>query len=128
MPSQSATCTTLASALLQAEASKALRAEHAVDGRRPGLLGARASKADRVPPSRRGAGLLDTRQYREAPPNPGRGGRSTDTADPSAANGMIGHQQETWLLERLDPSGARWNVLGNQIGCSTTEPARMPTS
>jgi alkaline phosphatase D len=29
---------------------------------------------------------------------------------------MIGHDQETWLLDRLVGSGARWNVIGNQIG------------
>ena len=60
--------------------------------------------------------MLDTRQYRGGAPDPERGSRTTDTADPDAANDMIGHDQETWLLDRLVGSGARWNVIGNQIG------------
>ena len=29
---------------------------------------------------------------------------------------MIGQEQEAWLFENLASSGARWNVIGNQIG------------
>jgi alkaline phosphatase D len=29
---------------------------------------------------------------------------------------MLGHEQEDWLYDTLDSSGARWNVIGNQIG------------
>jgi alkaline phosphatase D len=60
--------------------------------------------------------MLDTRQYREPSPDPGRGGRKADTADPEVTNDMIGHEQETWLFGCLGDSSARWNVIGNQIG------------
>ena len=29
---------------------------------------------------------------------------------------MLGHEQEYLLYDTLDSSGARWNVVGNQIG------------
>jgi alkaline phosphatase D len=47
--------------------------------------------------------MLDTRQYRgEAPDPETEGTTETDTADPSVTSDMIGHEQETWLLDRLN--------------------------
>ncbi|HVE99801.1 MAG TPA: alkaline phosphatase D family protein [Rubrobacteraceae bacterium] len=61
--------------------------------------------------------MLDTRQYRGEPPDPeSDNGGDVDTADPEIASDMVGKEQETWLLDRLASSGARWNVIGNQIG------------
>jgi alkaline phosphatase D len=61
--------------------------------------------------------MLDTRQYRGEAPDPESDiGGDVDTADPKIANDMVGHEQETWLLDHLESSGARWNVIGNQIG------------
>ena len=61
--------------------------------------------------------MLDTRQYRGEPPDPeAEGTTKADSAAPNVASDMIGHDQETWLLDRLYNSGARWNVIGNQIG------------
>lgn len=57
--------------------------------------------------------VLDTRQYRSdqaegrfiAPRDPG-------SLDPSMT--MTGSEQERWLFEGLDRSGARWNILAQQ--------------
>ena len=58
--------------------------------------------------------VLDTRQYRTdqpcgdltRPPCPG-------TADPAAT--LLGAAQERWLLESLDRSKGRWNVMPQQV-------------
>ncbi|MGH8869749.1 MAG: alkaline phosphatase D family protein [Actinomycetes bacterium] len=58
--------------------------------------------------------LLDTRQYRDdqaagdgtKPPNP-------EQQDPSRT--LTGAEQEAWLLDGLARSGARWNVLAQQV-------------
>jgi len=51
--------------------------------------------------------VLDTRQYRS------RQVPESQAADPSRT--MLGDEQERWLLDGLDRSDARWNVLGNQV-------------
>lgn len=58
--------------------------------------------------------VLDTRQYRSPPPC-GRGEhpRCAAALDPSVT--MTGPRQERWLLEGLDASTARWNVIANQV-------------
>jgi alkaline phosphatase D len=58
--------------------------------------------------------VLDTRQYRSEPPC-GRGEhpRCAAALDPSVT--MTGPAQERWLLEGLDASAARWNVIAQQV-------------
>ena len=58
--------------------------------------------------------MLDTRQYRSEPPC-GRGEhpRCAAALDPSVT--MTGPAQERWLLEGLDASTARWNVIAQQV-------------
>jgi alkaline phosphatase D len=58
--------------------------------------------------------VLDTRQYRTD--QACGDGFHTDCAgarDPSAT--LLGAEQERWLLDGLDRSTARWNVLANQV-------------
>lgn len=55
--------------------------------------------------------VLDTRRYRSVQLQCVRG--CDDRFDP--ARTMLGSAQEKWLLDGLDRSDARWNVLGNQI-------------
>lgn len=51
--------------------------------------------------------VLDTRQYRDALT------KSTEVAsDPDRT--ILGDEQEEWLLDGLDSSSSRWNVLANQ--------------
>ena len=58
--------------------------------------------------------VLDTRQYRDnqadgdgnKPPTP-------ETRDPDRT--LLGEHQERWLLDGLAASGARWNVLAQQV-------------
>jgi alkaline phosphatase D len=60
--------------------------------------------------------VLDTRQYRSEQPCGG-GTRvvpcGDDWADPSRT--MLGEAQERWLDDGLGASGARWQVLANQV-------------
>ncbi len=57
--------------------------------------------------------VLDTRQYRtDQPCGDGRKPRCTEATDPTAT--MTGSEQERWLFEGLDRSGARWNVIAQQ--------------
>jgi alkaline phosphatase D len=65
--------------------------------------------------------VLDDRQYRshQACPRPGRGGSSVVLADECPAlqepsRTMLGAEQEHWLLDGLDRSPARWNVIAQQ--------------
>ena len=62
--------------------------------------------------------MLDTRQYRGEPPDPETDGYPEEqyAFDPNMGDQMIGHEQEEWLVETLEGSNARWNVIGNQIG------------
>jgi alkaline phosphatase D len=55
--------------------------------------------------------VLDTRRFRSDQLECVRG--CDDRFDP--ARTMLGDDQETWLLDGLGRSQARWNVLGNQI-------------
>ena len=59
--------------------------------------------------------VLDTRQYRSVTEPCGDGATPTcDTMrDPSRT--MLGDAQERWLLQNLARSGARWNVLAQQV-------------
>ncbi|HET9257662.1 MAG TPA: alkaline phosphatase D family protein [Pseudonocardiaceae bacterium] len=57
--------------------------------------------------------VLDTRQYRtDQPCGDGMKPRCAAALDPAAT--MTGPVQERWLLEGLDRSGARWNVIAQQ--------------
>ena len=62
--------------------------------------------------------LLDTRQYRTAQPcgaykDYKNAARCPQALDPSAT--MLGAAQERWLLAGLGRSGARWNVMAQQV-------------
>ena len=58
--------------------------------------------------------VLDTRQYRSAPPCGWGEQPACDAAhDPSVT--MTGPKQERWLLKGLDRSQVRWNVLAQQV-------------
>jgi alkaline phosphatase D len=58
--------------------------------------------------------VLDTRQYRSAPPCGWGEQPACDAAqDPSVT--MMGPNQERWLLKGLDRSRVRWNVLAQQV-------------
>ncbi|HYF73259.1 MAG TPA: alkaline phosphatase D family protein, partial [Nocardioides sp.] len=56
--------------------------------------------------------LLDTRQYRDDQARRRRGGHQTRW-DPRRS--ITGDRQEQWLLRGLGESGARWDVLGQQV-------------
>jgi alkaline phosphatase D len=58
--------------------------------------------------------VLDTRQYRtDQPCGDGRRPRCPEVFAETAT--ITGAEQERWLLESLDGSRARWNVLANQV-------------
>jgi alkaline phosphatase D len=64
--------------------------------------------------------VLDTRQYRDDQPCDGNGvGRGqpvagcADRLDPGRS--LLGRRQGRWLLAGLDRSGARWNVIAQQL-------------
>lgn len=58
--------------------------------------------------------VLDTRQYRsDHPCGNGETPRCTAALDPSVT--MLGPEQEQWLLDGLGQSGARWNILAQQV-------------
>lgn len=52
--------------------------------------------------------VLDTRQYRSDQP-------ATLTAAQDPALTMTGPEQEKWLVDGLESSGSRWNLLANQV-------------
>ncbi|MFC4056278.1 alkaline phosphatase D family protein [Actinomadura syzygii] len=52
--------------------------------------------------------VLDTRQYRDDQPT-----TLAEANDPDRT--MTGAEQEEWLLDGLSDSGARWNLLANQV-------------
>jgi alkaline phosphatase D len=58
--------------------------------------------------------VLDTRQYRSAPPC-GRGEQPRCAAALDPATTMTGPAQERWLLEGLSASQARWNVIAQGV-------------
>ncbi|MCC5657115.1 alkaline phosphatase D family protein [Nostoc sp. XA010] len=58
--------------------------------------------------------VLDTRQYRsDQPCNDTIEPRCPEALDPNAT--MTGTEQEQWLFRNLERSGARWNVLAQQV-------------
>ncbi|MGK5534307.1 alkaline phosphatase D family protein [Streptomyces sp. URMC 129] len=58
--------------------------------------------------------VLDGRQYRDVPPCGWGEAPACEAAyDPSVT--MLGERQERWLLDGLAASGARWNVLANNV-------------
>jgi alkaline phosphatase D len=58
--------------------------------------------------------VLDTRQYRTLQPcGDGLKPRCAEAFDPDAT--MTGPEQERWLLDGLAASGARWNVIAQQV-------------
>jgi alkaline phosphatase D len=58
--------------------------------------------------------VLDARQYRtDQPCGDGEFPRCPESLDPSVT--MLGRAQERWLFDGLDRSGARWNVIANQV-------------
>ncbi len=58
--------------------------------------------------------MLDTRQYRTDQPNEdGLKPRTAAVTNPAAT--LTGAEQENWLLEGLGASGARWNLIGQQV-------------
>ena len=59
--------------------------------------------------------LLDTRQYRSPQPCGGGGNRPTCATHISDEQTILGQQQRRWLFEGLAASGARWNVLAQQV-------------
>jgi alkaline phosphatase D len=58
--------------------------------------------------------VLDTRQYRSGPPC-GRGEQPRCPAALDPATTMTGPDQERWLLDELNGSTARWNVIAQQV-------------
>ena len=58
--------------------------------------------------------VLDTRQYRSAPPC-GRGEQPRCPAALDPATTMTGPAQERWLLEGLATVDGRWNVIAQQV-------------
>ncbi|MFI5952327.1 alkaline phosphatase D family protein [Cryptosporangium sp. NPDC051539] len=61
--------------------------------------------------------VLDTRSYRSMQP------RSLRAASQPART-MTGAEQERWLVRGLAGSGARWNLLANQVMMAATEGSR----
>ncbi|BDI20580.1 hypothetical protein ANSO36C_63820 (plasmid) [Nostoc cf. commune SO-36] len=58
--------------------------------------------------------VLDSRQYRsDQPCGDGETPRCPAALDPFKT--MLGSQQERWLLDGLDRSQARWNILAQQV-------------
>ncbi|WP_233493975.1 alkaline phosphatase D family protein [Desertihabitans brevis] len=59
--------------------------------------------------------MLDTRRFRDDQIEGGNQAVLDGRWDPRRT--MLGRRQEGWLLNGLDSSRARWNVLGNQVFC-----------
>jgi alkaline phosphatase D len=58
--------------------------------------------------------VLDARQYRtDQPCGDGEFPRCEESLDPAVT--MLGAEQEAWLLDGLDRSRARWNVIAQQV-------------
>ena len=57
--------------------------------------------------------VLDTRQYRTDQPCGDSGGNCDGIYDPAAT--VLGERQERWLMDGLEGSTARWNVVPQQI-------------
>ncbi|GAA2277973.1 alkaline phosphatase [Streptomyces ruber] len=59
--------------------------------------------------------LLDTRQYRSAPPCGWGEAPACAAGNDPAAGTMLGATQERWLLNGLSRSPARWNVIATSV-------------
>ncbi|GLZ02752.1 alkaline phosphatase [Actinomadura sp. NBRC 104412] len=59
--------------------------------------------------------LLDTRQYRTAPPCGWGEAPSCDAGNDPSKGSMLGATQEKWLLDGLRRSSARWNVIATSV-------------
>ena len=59
--------------------------------------------------------LLDTRQYRTAPPCGWGEAPACDAGNDPAKGTMLGATQEKWLLDGLRRSKARWNVIATSV-------------
>jgi alkaline phosphatase D len=58
--------------------------------------------------------VVDERQYRtDQPCGDGEFPRCAESLDPAVT--MLGHEQERWLERGLERSGARWNVIAQQV-------------
>ena len=70
--------------------------------------------------------VLDTRQYRDDQPcGDGVNVRCPAALDPNTT--LLGPEQERWLLQTLDASPARWNVLAQQVMMAELEQAEGPS-
>ena len=75
--------------------------------------------------------VLDTRQYRSDQPEPcpteqrDPSGYCPEALDPSRT--ILGQTQLAWLLEGLDRSGRRWNVLAQQVPFAPLDQDDDPT-
>ncbi|SDH01844.1 alkaline phosphatase D [Aneurinibacillus thermoaerophilus] len=58
--------------------------------------------------------VLDTRQYRDDQAN-GDGSKPPSPESLNPQRTLLGTEQEKWLLDGLTRSGARWNVLAQQV-------------
>jgi alkaline phosphatase D len=58
--------------------------------------------------------VLDTRQYRGDQPH-GDGKRELDAEAFASGRPMLGPEQESWLMQGLEASPARWNLLAQQV-------------
>jgi alkaline phosphatase D len=71
--------------------------------------------------------VLDTRQYRTPQPcGASRAALCDGARDPRAT--ILGEAQERWLLQRLDRSGAVWNVLAQQVMISHIDLSAGPAT
>jgi len=69
--------------------------------------------------------VLDTRQYRDDQPcGDGVNVRCPAALDPATT--LLGPEQERWLLQSLDASPARWNVLTQQVMMAELEQGDGP--
>ena len=72
-----------------------------------------------------GLAVLDTRQYRTPQPCGGSAApRCPEASNPAAT--LVGAEQERWLLDRLDESPARWNVVAQQVVMAQLDAAPGP--
>jgi alkaline phosphatase D len=59
--------------------------------------------------------VLDTRQYRTAPPCGWGEAPACDAGNDPTKGSMLGRTQEGWLLDGLERSSARWNVVATSV-------------
>jgi len=59
--------------------------------------------------------VLDTRQFRDPQPCGGSGTKPSCDESRDVKRTMLGEAQTRWLLDGLDKSPAKWNILANQV-------------